>query len=168
MGIRINKSVGYGFQKFVEPANWEETMEKIYAGGCDMRVLYNWTKENYDSLGLPSASSRTDLFLFECRIKEIAKTSIGACVVRDEEFGIPGTLQLLIPGHPEFMRRDDSIDYCEECASGSSEPRFVELNAGIYPHLQGQVPSTVVALAHFLGIPEVVPHLKESLYVYWS
>jgi len=168
MGIRIHKSVGYGVQDFVPPKDWRDIQERAW--DCSLQQFLGWIKKNRRQLPPETPSFRTDLVLFECLLKDSAKKlRLGDCVIHDEEFGIEGVLQLIPPGHPELRRYDDSIDYySESTAKNELEPRYAELEVGIYPHLRGEVPFTVLALTNFLGIQDVAARLKESIYTFWA
>lgn len=167
MGLRIHKSVGYGITDFVAPTDWGERLERVYA--CSLTKFLKWTKKNIEVItdGVSPNKIRGDLVLFECLIRQdLPKgATLAGSVIDAHEFGISGVLQLIPPGYHRFNRYDDSIDYFEEAES--SEPRYRELGIGLYPFSKGEIPVPVMALAHYIGLPEVIPHLKESLYVYW-
>lgn len=173
MGIRIHKSIGYAVSNFQKPEGWEEErMErahKTYLLGDDGFLVWcseHQTKilEHYKG---PEWKVRTGLnaMFFP---QEGWTASLGSFIVESSEMGIPGVLQLIPPGYPEFRRYDNIIDWVEETASGSAEPKLKYLDTGLYPFEPCIVPVPVIGLALWLEIPQVIPHLKESIYTFWG
>jgi hypothetical protein len=172
MGIRIHKSLGYGVKNFVATSDWEETWERIY--NLPLKDFTKWLESNLDLIGVSEQKARLDLLLFKALLREAPKrisrgARLGDSIIFDDEFGIKGVLQLVPPGYYNWRRDDDTIDYYEETpGSEPCEPRYRELSHGIYPFSEGEIPVVVKGLAHYLGIPEIIPDLKASVYVYWA
>lgn len=174
VGIKIHKSLGYGVQNFVPPSSWEETREQI--AHCSLKEFGKWFEENLTLIrgDVRESTAKVDLYLFKALLLEIPKKvargrDLLHYVVFDNEFGLEGILQLIPPCYLNWRRYDDTLDYYEESPNAEpSAPRYVELSHGIYPFLDNETPMIVKGLATYLGIPEIIPNLKPSVYVYWG
>lgn len=172
MGIRVHKCVGWGTQKFTAPEDFFDRIETLWE--MSPRRLLTWCKKHrsqIDAFYPEKSESQLKMAwgLFEVSMQDMKKEKHHASEVVsfDPEFGFENSI-LFSPLEmiKQTKRYDDLIDWLEE--RDHAEPRWEWLNRGIYPFDKGDLPITVVGVCLFLGITEVIPELKEALYVYWS
>lgn len=171
MGMRIHKSIGYGYT-CPTPLDLSEVEEMIW--DYKLRDFAVWTRDHVEVINegqVLSSMDRTDLVLMEALIRDLPEgATLSQHLVRNDEFGVEGFIQLIPPGYGgSFLRYDDIIDYCEEYdAEGGPRVCVRDLPCGLYPFDKGRVPFSVRALAHFCGIAYLIPHLKETVYIFWA
>lgn len=174
MGNRVHKSIGYAVRNFKHPDDWEEITYRAGTTGLGEFAIWSTTRiaEVASLAKVPVEQAQVTISLMTIEDNN-SGSSLGSYVIEDFECGIEGVLQLVPPGMHNFKRYDDLIDWVEASdaclGSGSGPIDYArDLKIGLYPFTFGTIPSTVVSLAMWLGIPEVIPNLKETLYVYWG
>lgn len=133
MGIRIHKSIGYGFVDLVENdpridwGRFEEVREmdsddfdtylKLIDSRDDIDIMCYWRREN--------TNKKWDFY---------------EVITRDTEFGLEGVLQFGHPSYPKWTRYNDDIDYyCSMTRGVSCEPYYNRISMGIYPYLSSNL-----------------------------
>lgn len=177
MGIRIHKAVGYGLRNFSPPKGWQDKCNTAYEISLEdfIKFCHNHKEKILSyTIGDRSRTMMFEVDLDGIRDDNLLNRSLGEYLLFDDEYGFSDALLFLPPGYKNWKRIDDTIDYCEEMAylrtirDSELEPRFLPLPYGIYPHDKGKPPLTVIALALWFEIPEIIPQLTEALYLYWS
>jgi hypothetical protein len=172
MSMRVHKAIGYGMRGFKATSRFLENREVLCEGGW--QALHDWA--------MAHASAIQDLHRDVFPDGAIAYFDLGfpthkpdeglsRYVMYDDEFGYKDALllrPLICSG--DWHRYDDSIDYLEERRGGvpKTQRRWKSLKTALYPYSFGHPPISITTLCMYLGIPEVLPHLQESLYVWWS
>lgn len=185
MGLRINKAVGWGTDALdlKDPEEFDERREALFDLSVEEWVMWISTHET-EILSHAKKHGNIIRSFTITYLRGLLKESKdfpndfqfvrpGWCFEFDEEFGQRNTI-LFWPFHMAHKchRRDDLIDWFEEgmrISTDSSEVvRFVPRKCGIWPFEKGDIPYSVIATCIFLGIEDVIPKLKEALYVYWG
>jgi hypothetical protein len=177
MGVRVHKAIGYGTAEFEPPAGFKEAEERL----TDMtsRDFAAWCAErraDVEALSDPAYKSAVPLFGWDLRT--MADELAGESLWKSIAWGNPmyndakkqRRLLLTPPTAHDWRRLDDAIDYVEECErAGKRGPRdrLVPVSCGLYPYDLGRPPLTIAAMCLFLGIPDWLPRLRESVYVWW-
>lgn len=172
MGIRVHKIVGWGTQSFSAPKGFSAKQENLW--GMTPARLLSWCKRHQNEINAflsnKSGTHRQMAWvLFEASMKDMKKGKhyVSEAVSFDPEFGFENSI-LFSPLEmiDQTKRYDNLIDWLEE--RDHAEPRWEWLTRGIYPFNKGDLPLSVIGVCLYLKIPEVIPELKEALYVYWS
>jgi len=172
MGIRVHKRVGWGIDNFNTPEDFHDRYEEL--AELSTKEFIAWVISNQDEIIalVPDTTAMHNIafgikylksFVGESsRLKRLDDPHL--CVGWDDEFGLEKAI-IIHPLHMKNCRRyDDLIDWLEE----SNGERWKYLKKGIHPYNKGVVPVSVVATCLFLGIENIIPNLREALYVYWS
>ena len=171
MGIRVNKVAGWGTRDFKPPKNWDDRLETLY--DMSAKEFIAWMALNKDEIATHFRSTgfntvdfyiRYYLSLIKQKRDAANLASPASCCVHDDEFGIKGAIVFYPMDMKSCQRRDDLIDYLDE----SFESRWTPIGKGIYPFNKGEVPVGVIAICLFLGVAEIIPKLREVIYVYWG
>ena len=177
MGIRINKHIGYALRR---PAEFWRAMRPVFAVVNELELhseFLPWANENIEAVRalLPPTSlqhTHAEVFLDPSVIDERDRwTAVGHCVAYSDEGGDPEIVLLRPVASTSWFRRDDTIDYCEEKLRRGDEamPHVEYLDVPIHPQDERtRIPVCVAAILLRLGIPELVPELREAVYTYWG
>lgn len=177
MGIRINKHIGYAVRR---PADFWRGMRSVFDVVCEIKLheeFLPWANENIEAVRalLPPTSlqhTHAEVFLDPCVIHERDRwTAVGHCLAHSDEGGDPEVLVVRPVASPRWFRTDDTLDYYEEkLRHGDAHMPHVEyLDRPIYPQDERtRLPVCVAAILLRLGIPELVPELREAVYTYWG
>jgi len=161
MGIRVHKSMGYGIDdlkfgkkdyKIVDPRIHQEKFNELHEKSYE----YGWVKflkwmedekphimDFYKRVS-PSRGSDDAMYgmdwklathLLEGQSKEKDSWDLGSSVIWDSEYGIGKIMLFVPPGHRNWARYDDTLDYYRETLTGKSRNWYKMLNTGIYPYL---------------------------------
>ena len=128
MGIRIQKSLGYGFDDLVpnDPRiNWEHYEEAIEHTAEDFNIWLSLIKT-------PNLGIEIGIF----NLSAPKKWNLYDAVVYDAEFGLDQVFQIVDVGfRDQWVRRDDGIDYVEAMlkGDGAAIPECNRLESSIYP-----------------------------------
>jgi hypothetical protein len=173
MGIRVHKSVGYGFRKFKPTAKFLERMESCeltltkFADWCDENTSQILTYAVDDPTRFREAMLSIDLAAM--REKRRAKEHLSRCVNYQDEFGLPDVIQFIPPTlRDEWTRYDDSVDYVEETECHNQKNRFLYVERELYPFNKNKPPLQVAALLLYFGLERYWPRLRECLYIHWG
>jgi hypothetical protein len=177
MGIRVHKAIGWATKKPL-PALDDNAMERLY--GVSFKEFLEWLKKHKAEVdaavpkikdpryGNPSPLSNVSFYL-SCATRRNATESIGRCVIRENEFGVKDVSLFVDPiEFSSWFRYDNTLDWIEETQSHGQKERFRWVTRGLYPYARGQISPGVVGLCILAGVAEIIPSLKEALYVYWS
>lgn len=179
MGLRVHKMVGWGTDELQikDRKDFDAQMENLWdlsthewlAWLTSHQAQIREIAEEHFPSNIPKPGSLLPMTI-EILRHEVPRGVIDIdtpnyCVSHDDEFGHENTI-VICPTHMmnRCRRYNDLVDWLEE----SGEVRFRYLEKGIYPFDKGMIAEDVVGLCLFLGIEDVIPKLREALYVYWG
>ena len=168
MGIRVHKAVGWGVNDFTPPESFDSRLDDLVEMPTEEFVA--WMTSHEDELckrisHVPVFDARYFRDRLKLRNKADKLPELYKCISYNDEFGDGNCILFCSLEMADTCRRyDDIVDWLEE--DDKVRWRFLEKN--IYPYEKGEVPFSVVAICVFLGIEEIIPRLREALYVYWS
>lgn len=177
MGTRINKHVGYVLRR---PADYWKAHRSVFSEVRELRLhseFLPWANENIERVRelLPVASlqrTHAEVFLDPGIIQPKDRwTAVGHCLGYSDEGGDPEIIVVRPVASPHWFRRDDTLDYYEEkLRYGDAHMPHVEyLDRPIYPQDErSRLPVCVAAILLRLGIPFLIPELREAVYTYWG
>jgi hypothetical protein len=191
MGIRINKAMGYAWDKVPAGNNITEWINE-HEGVHVRDFLIHWREHahqlkdifawNYSNPFLTFENSLIDLNIKIYKEETLDKELI-KYIKFDPESGLENVLLLIPPGSEDWERRDDIIDY-HECSiyhpENPGEPRLTKLynsdqtsfgeprRTGIYPYNYRKPPITIAAMCVYMGYPNMFRQLEEAIYTWWS
>lgn len=184
MGIRINKVVGWGTDslELKDPEGFDEKCEALY--DLSAKEWLAWiTVHEEEIYAIANHLVETQGRTLPCFTPKWMRALVnnpgelklarpGRCYAFDDEFGLENAIVFWpFNMHHKCCRYNDLIDWFEESmylSKTDETVRFVPYDRGIHPFEKGQIPFSVIATCIFLGVEDVVPKLKEVLYVYWS
>ncbi|MBD3004868.1 hypothetical protein [Streptomyces sp. 5-10] len=136
MGIRINKVLGYGLTDVRVEGQWRIADPRVNSNSH--LLTHVEPEQSYLSyLAELAEGGDFDAELEEGMLRmagERGAVSFDVCTW-DAEYGLPNVLVVRPADSPQWHRRDDPIDYEEECAKpGGTEPRITPTVGGIFPY----------------------------------
>jgi hypothetical protein len=170
MSVRVHKAIGYGMRAFQATQAFQD---KVLNDETTVGDFTRWCAKNLCEIQACALGDRNQIrwTMFHCDLDAEAKSNeplIQHCVFQSE-FGIADAVLFIPLGFRKaWVHFDDSIDWSEETELHGQQNRFVPLKRELSPYAKDKPPLTIAALALWCGVPEIYPHLQESLYVYWS